>query len=376
MGKYGKKKNVSLDVLNYNIGILGESGIGKTTLIKQMCEKLVGEDGYIALDIGKEDGHEAIQGIVSEKIEDWNKFDDVLTDIIENKDEEYPDLRTVVIDTYDELCLLAEREVIRMHNRNRKDDAPKIDSINAAYGGFGRGLDKVIELILDKLWELKKVGVSFIIIAHTKKKDVDDIMSAEQYSILTSNISQKYFNAIKTKLHFLGMAYIDRSIVKESTGRKDVKTKEDILKGKVVSESRVINFRDDTYSVDSKSRFADIVNRVSFNVDEFIKAMQDAIEKERSKGTETLAEAKAREAKELEEAKEKATEYSKSKKDSAVDEERNRELLSEIKTLFLEADKDAKDDITAYMKSQGYSKFDLEVPTKILETCLNGLKVS
>lgn len=376
MGKYGKKKNVSLDVLNYNIGILGESGIGKTTLIKQMCEKLVGEDGYIALDIGKEDGHEAIQGIVSEKIEDWDKFDDVLTDIIENKDEEYPNLRTVVIDTYDELCLLAEREVIRMHNRNRKDDAPKIDSINAAYGGFGRGLDKVIELILDKLWELKKVGVSFIIVAHTKKKDVDDVMSSEQYSILTSNISQKYFNAIKTKLHFLGMAYIDRSIVKESTGRKDVKTKEDILKGKVVSESRVINFRDDTYSVDSKSRFADIVNKISFNVDEFIKAMQDAIEKERSKGTETLAEAKAREAKELEEAKEKATEYSKSKKDGAVDEERNRELLSEIKTLFLEADKDAKDDITAYMKSQGYSKFDLEVPTKILETCLNGLKVS
>lgn len=375
MGKYGKKNNVSLDVLSYNIGILGESGIGKSTLVKEMCEKLVGDEGYIALDIGKEDGHDAIQGIVSEKIEDWAKFDDVLTDIIENKDEDYPQLRTVIIDTYDELCLLAEQEVIRLHNRNRKDDSPKIDSINAAYGGFGRGLDKAIELILDKLWELKKVGVSFIIVAHTKKRDIDDVMSQEQYSILTSNTSQKYFNAIKTKLHFLGMAYIDRAIVKESTGRKDMKTKQDIMKGKVVSESRVINFRDDTYSVDSKSRFADIVDKISFNVDDFIQAMKDAIENERSKSSETLDEAKAREKKEAKAAKEKATEYSKNKKDNAVDEEKNEMLIEEIKKYFMDAAKEVKNEVTEYMKSQGYMKFDVEVPTKVLETCLKALKV-
>lgn len=374
MGKFGKKKNVSLDVLSYNIGLLGESGIGKSTIIKQMCEKLVGDEGYIALDIGKEDGHDAIQGIVSEKIEDWAKFDEVITDIIENKQEDYPQLRTVIIDTYDELCMLAEQEVIRLHNRNRKDDSPKIDSINAAYGGFGRGLDKAIELILDKLWELKKVGVSFIVVAHTKKKDIDDVMSQEQYSILTSNTSQKYFNAIKTKLHFLGMAYIDRSIVKESTGRKDAK-KQDILKGKVVSESRVINFRDDTYSVDSKSRFADIVDKISFDVDEFIQAMQDAIEQERSKGTETLEQAQKREAAEAVVAKEKAAEYSKNKKAHAVDIEKNEDLIAEIKRLFIDADNDVKSEITEYMKAQGYSKFDVEVPTQVLERCVNALKI-
>lgn len=373
MGKYGKKKNINLDVLSYNIGILGESGIGKSTLIKQMCEKLVGDEGYIALDIGKEDGHEAIQGIVSERIEDWEKFNDVITDIIENKDSDYPNLKTVVIDTYDELCVLAEQEVIRLHNKNRGKDAPKIDSINAAYGGFGRGLDKVIEIILDTLWELKKVGVSFIIVAHTKKKDVDDVISQEQYSILTSNISQKYFTAIKTKLHFLGMAYIDRSIVQESTGRKNPKTQKEITKGKVTSERRVINFRDDTYSVDSKSRFADIVDRISFDVDEFIQAMQDAIEHERAKGSETLAESQKRQAKEEETAKEKASEYSKAKREAFVDEEKNEELIGQIKQVFVDAPDDVKLEVKKLLQKSGHSKFDLEVPTKILQECVDKL---
>lgn len=360
-------------MLHYNIGVLGESGIGKSTLIKEMCERLVGDEGYMALDIGKEDGHDAIQGIVSEKVEDWEKFSDIVTDIIENKDDEYPNLRTVIIDTYDELCLLAEQEVIRLHNKNRAEDAPRIDSINAAYGGYGRGLEKTIELILDSLWELKKVGVSFIIVAHTKKKDIDDIMTQEQYSILTSNISQKYFTAIKTKLHFLGMAYIDRQIIQESTGKKNSKTKQEIKKGKITNERRVINFRDDTYSVDSKSRFADIIERIPFDVDEFIKAMQDAIEKERSKSSESLAEAKKRQKKEEKEAKEKASKYSQAKRENFIDEERNEELVAEIKQVFVDAPDDVKSEIKKLMKTSGYSKFNVEVPTKLLQKCLDKL---
>ena len=41
---YGKKNVIKIDPLSYNIGLIGESGIGKTTIIKEMCEKLVGED--------------------------------------------------------------------------------------------------------------------------------------------------------------------------------------------------------------------------------------------------------------------------------------------------------------------------------------------
>lgn len=45
---YGIKNVVKIDPLAYNIGLIGESGIGKTTIIKEMCEKLTGSnDGYL-----------------------------------------------------------------------------------------------------------------------------------------------------------------------------------------------------------------------------------------------------------------------------------------------------------------------------------------
>ena len=43
---YGRKNHVSLNILDYNLGILGEPKIGKTTLVKEICEKLVGDQGY------------------------------------------------------------------------------------------------------------------------------------------------------------------------------------------------------------------------------------------------------------------------------------------------------------------------------------------
>ena len=51
--KYGKKTEISLNPLDYSIYLMGEGGIGKTTVIKQVCEKMVGDEGYIFLTCGK-----------------------------------------------------------------------------------------------------------------------------------------------------------------------------------------------------------------------------------------------------------------------------------------------------------------------------------
>lgn len=51
--KFGKKNVIKVDPLAYNLGLIGESGIGKTTLAKEVCEKLVGENGYIIANLGK-----------------------------------------------------------------------------------------------------------------------------------------------------------------------------------------------------------------------------------------------------------------------------------------------------------------------------------
>ena len=282
MGKFGRRNVLSDDIFAYNLGLIGESGIGKTTTAKEICEKIVGADGYIDLNMGKEDGFDAISDIEYENIQDWKKFDAVTTDIIKTKTTDYPNLKVILIDTYDQLCDIVEPEALRRWNIDQPADK-KAKTLNGAWGGFGKGEDKVTEIILDRLWELKNVGVKFFIIGHVKKRDIEDIATGQTYSTLTTNMQQRYFSAIKNKLHVLGVASVDREIVKEKTGKKNIVTKKENEIGVVKAETRKITFRDDNYSIDSKSRFADIVGSIPMNSDAFIKAIQDAIKAEKNK---------------------------------------------------------------------------------------------
>lgn len=366
MGKFGHKNSVNLNPLSYNICLLGESGIGKTTISKEICEKLVGEDGYISFDIGNEQGSDAIEGIVAEKIEDWAKLVEVVDDIIDNKETDYPNLKVVVWDTFDELILLAEAEVIRIHNKKNPDK--RVDSIAQALGGFMRGQDKAMELIVNMMGDLRKAGVSSFIIGHVKRTEITDPVTNETYSKLTSDTTQRYFSTIKNKMHFVGLAYIDREIVKEKTGRQNIVTHRDITVNKVVSEARVISFRDNTYSVDSKSRFAEIVDKIPFDANEFIKAMTDAIKAEKAKSGKTEKQI-AKEQKERDaEAAKSASEFSKKAKENKVDEDRNADLIAEIKPLYSSASDDAKAEVKEIMATYGFGKFsDPDIPTVALE---------
>lgn len=324
----------------------------------------MGRDGYIAFDIGREDGHNAINDINSEPIEDWAKFTDVVDDIVKNKSTDYPELQVVVIDTYDELCLLAEKEVCRLSTLKT---GKKCDSINAAFGGYSRGQDKVIELILDKLWKLKKVGVCFILVAHVKRTNVDDLVGEDKYTILTASTSQRYFNAIKTKLDFLGLAYIDRQIVTEKTGQKGFDGEEK-TRGKIASEARVINFRDDSYSLDSKCRFAGIVDQIPFDPDAFIKAMQDAIQTEANKSGKTPEQLKAEQAQREAELAAKNAAYEESLRQEKEAQELREQYLDKIRQNISSASLDAKVRIRALLNEAGFSKvMDEGVPAAVLK---------
>lgn len=372
---YGKKNVIKIDPLSYNIGIIGESGIGKTTIIKEMCEKLVGEDGYRFLECGKEDGADGIDGINYLNCPEWSMdydeytnsigFEDFVDDVVEHKSTEYPDLKTVVIDTYDQLIEIAKPEVIRMHNAEHPEKPVK--SIKAAFGGYMSGEDKATEIVLDKLWELKSVGVHFIIIGHVKQRQQEDVVTGQTYTSLTTNMSMRDFNAIKTKLHFLGVASIDREIVQEKTGKKDDK-KKDIMKGVIAKESRKITFRDDSYSIDSKSRFADIVPECDFNVDSLIQALTDAIKAEASKGKKSIAELK----KEQDAAAEKRAEQIAAVEESNKKEKELNDIKAKIKDFCIANKGKAAvlKPLLALVKEKGYENpmavDDIDVAKEIL----------
>ena len=359
--KFGRKNEIKIDPLAYNFMLIGESGIGKTTVIKEYCEKLAGENGYIFLEMGKEDGQDAINGINYITCDEWDEdydetsntmgFATFIDDVVENKASDWADLKVVVVDTLDELfSSLAEPEVIRMHNK--ENPTKRIKSINAAFGGFMHGEDKAIEIVQDKLWSLKKVGVSFIIIGHTKTRNQTDPITGEDYMQLTTNMSQRYFNALKTKVHFLGVASIDREIVKEK-GKKNVVTGQETEKGVVKSETRKITFRDDNYVVDSKSRFANIVPEIPLNSDALINAITDAIKAEQAKSGVPLATAKKKQDKQEKELEKRVAEHEKqTKSQAAID-----DVVSQIVDFFTENKSDIakiKPILTA-CKELGYS---------------------
>lgn len=358
--KFGRKNEIKINPLAYNFMLIGESGIGKTTIIKEYCEKLAGSDGYMFLETGREDGQDAIEGINYVTCDEWDgDYDETLNtmgfatfidDVVENKASDWPDLKVVVIDTLDELFSIAEPEVIRMHNKENPNK--RVKSIKAAFGGFMAGEDKAIEIVEEKLWSLKKVGVSFVIIGHTKTRNQTDPITGEDYMQLTTNMSQRYFNALKTKVHFLGVASIDREIVKEKTGKKNVVTGQIETKGVVKGETRRITFRDDNYVVDSKSRFADIVPEIPFDSDALIQALTDAIKSEQSKSGVSLDAAKKKQAKQEKELEKRVAEQEEqAKSQAAVD-----EVVSQIVDFFTENKSDIakiKPVLTA-VKNLGY----------------------
>jgi hypothetical protein len=99
----------------------------------------------------------------------------------------------------------------------------------------------------------------------------------------------KYFNAIKNSSHIVAFGYFDRSIEKQAVGEVNPITKKAKERKSVLAEARKLKFRDDAMIADAKSRFSEITDEIDLDADLFIKAIKDAIEAERAKGSGTPA---------------------------------------------------------------------------------------
>ena len=364
---FGKRNNVNLDILSYNIMLLGQSGAGKTSLMNNVVTKYTGDpEAVLFLEIGNERGADAIEDINYINCPEWemdyDEFDnaagfiDVCEDIIENKAESYPKLRAVVWDTLDQLIDVCEKQVINMWNKEcRKAGHPEkaATTINGCYSGYGRGEKKAIELMIDTMSRLRRVGVATIIIGHVKTKQIEDVLTGQSYQILTSDQQQNYFNAIKKNLHFLGLLYVDRELAAEKTGKKVFGTNKDETVNRVISETRRVRFRDDGAVVDCKSRFANIVPEIDCDADQFIKAIEDAIKSEQSKSGVPFDDARKNQAKHDKELEKRVAE-----KESATKAKKELdEVVSEIVTFFTEnrSNIDKIKPVMTLVKESGYA---------------------
>ena len=337
MGKFGKKVSVSTNINDYMVGIMAPSGFGKTTLMYQICEKEFGSEGYIVLDMGTEDGVSAIEGVVAEPIPTWKKMKEVVDDIVKNKDSDYADLKVVVLDTLDAAFEIAEEYTIDAWNRENisQKDFKKATSINSVEGGFGKGMDRVIDTVKKEITRLEKVGVKTYWTSHVKEKDQSDLFTGANYTSLTANMPMKYFNSIKNSSHVIGFGYFDRSIEKQEVGDANPMTKKKKERKAVIDETRKIKFRDDALVADAKSRFKYITDEINLDCDEFIQAIKDAIEAERKNGKATPTTTK------------KTASVKTTKKPEPIVDEEEDELLEQLKAVVdsIDAEKDNKDEV-------------------------------
>lgn len=326
---FGRKNHVKVDPTAYSFMLLGEPKIGKTTVLKEVAEKLVGEEGYMFVELGRERGADAIESISYINCPEWSMdYDedtnsvgwiDLVDDICDNKTTEYPNLKLILMDTYDQYINISQTESLRLFNKDNPDKRAK--TLNGAWGGFGAGDKKTIELMFEQIDRLNEVGVKVWWVGHVRNKAVTDITTGDSYEVLSSDQQQNYFNALKKNLHFLGLAYVDRQIIKEKTGRKNVVTKKDEEKSVVKEESRKIKFRDDSFVIDCGSRFKDIVDEIDLDADQLINAMTEAIKSEIAKGSTSYEDSKkAEEAAEAAKLKEIAKAEKVKKAQKSVDE--------------------------------------------------------
>lgn len=275
----GKIREVKKDLASFSYLMNGVAGIGKTTTVCEIGQKEFGRDGFLLLTIGQEPEPEHIGNLWNERAVDWDDLEDIIDTLCEYKDEDYPNLKMVGIDSVDEVFRLAEAKVVELHNKRITNPADKISTVSAAFGGYQKGESKVVDIVSETLFKLRDTGISLFFIGHTKQKNKKDLITDIEYEQITSNLDAKYYNCIKDKVNIVACCYMERNMTDLET-MKDAFTKKNKQVGKIASEKRVISFRDEEYALDVKSHLKYICDKCELDSDIIIKELKDAIEKQ------------------------------------------------------------------------------------------------
>jgi hypothetical protein len=275
----GKIREVNKDIANFSYLMNGIAGIGKTTTVCEIGQKEYGRDGFLLLTIGQEPEPEHIGNLWNERAVDWDDLEEIIDTLCENKQEDYPKLRMVGIDSVDEVFRLAESKVIELHNKKVASASDKVDTIKKCFGGYQAGENKVIDMVANTLFKLRDYGISPFFIGHTKQKNKKDLMTDIEFEQVTSNLDGKYYNCIKDKVNIVCCAYMEREMTDLET-MKDAFTKKNKQVGKIAAEKRVVSFRDEEYALDVKSHLKYICEKCELESDVIIRELKSAIEKQ------------------------------------------------------------------------------------------------
>ena len=119
---------------------------GKTTLFRDMVlEEYNGnpEKGLL-VGVGNETGYAYLDELNTTHVETWGDMEELKKWLIKGKKTGEHEIELIGFDTADEIIPLAETEVCRL---SQIATGKPCDSINKAFGGYGKGQDKVKEIV-------------------------------------------------------------------------------------------------------------------------------------------------------------------------------------------------------------------------------------
>lgn len=274
--KYGKINVMKTKFSDYNYMINGEGGVGKTSLAHQLGKAVAGSDeGTFIITLGDEPAPEHIPNAFGDVAKDFKTFMSIVKELCENK-EAYPDTVFVALDSLDEYARIVEEYVIKEWNATC-DINERAKSIAQAYKGYQKGENRACALMIQEVLKLKNAGYKMIEIGHSKIKTKDDPLSDVKYEQLTCNLDNKYYNAMKDKVNLVAMCAFENN-VENIEERQNAFTKKKEKVGKLQSRKRVMIFEDNDVAIDTKTHFEYIEPKIDLSAQNFIKAVEDAIQ--------------------------------------------------------------------------------------------------
>lgn len=330
----GKKNEVKVALENYVHLIIGERKVGKTTLVADIAREVYGNiEDLLLISIGNEDGYHAIDGVLHEDPQTWGDLVKIIDELVRNPDEN--DFKMIAFDTIDEFVALASKEVLRLH---LKEKGEKCKSVNDAFGGYGRGRKRLLELIDDQLTRIKRAKYAPYLIGHSKKREIKQKLEGDPYTIVTSNLNADEFNAFAYK------ADIVCNIISERV----------VNDGMLESTNRYMCFRSDGY-VDAGSRFAEMPERVLYGAKNYEQACKDGIKASLKKEVSDKQIAKMAE-KNIAEKEKAAKEFVKTDIANSEEDSSREDLFKFIAERFKALSPEVKKEIQGIMKEHSIKK--------------------
>ena len=356
--KYGKVAEMSKNFYDYNYILTGVAAVGKTHLAHHLGIAASGSnEGTFIITCGREPKPLHIpDNPFYESAPTFKDLLNIVKDVTENVGD-YPNTKLICLDSLDTLVNIAENYVINEWNA-QCEIKDRAKSISQAYKGFQKGENRVCDIIVKVLGMIEDAGLHWIIISHTKSKTQTDMYSGVSFDQITSSVEAKYYNLVKDKANLVATCYFEKEIA-DIEEVKDAFSKKMKKKGNLISQKKVIIFKDDDNAIDCKSHFAYIEPKIDFSVEGFIEAVTKAIEKqaEASAGVTSVPKSQP-----------KSAPKAKSEPETVdPDDEEFEDVIpefdidayrEEIRTKYKAADKDIKAEIRAILAEKCNKKLD------------------